>query len=265
MHFKQTLLPLLVCTTFAFSFSLNDLTKMATDTLENTKKSTSSSSSTSQENIIKGLKEALNQGVKTAVSSLGKENGYLNNESVKIPLPQSLQSAETIIRKAGYGNYADDLIKAINSAASSAVPGTASILSDTISKMSITDASSILNGSKTAATDYFKTHAFDKLQTLIAPLVKKSIDANQVANYYKAFNTAYKTYGKDLVEKTGVMSYAKSFGVDKFIPGNDEKSLDEYITAQTLDGLFSMIEKEEIAIRENPANRTTDLLQSIFK
>ena len=41
--------------------------------------------------ISGGLKEALSNGIKFAVNSLGKENGYLGNARVKIPLPKSLQ------------------------------------------------------------------------------------------------------------------------------------------------------------------------------
>ncbi|MBL8440634.1 MAG: DUF4197 family protein, partial [Betaproteobacteria bacterium] len=37
-----------------------------------------------------GLKEALTTGADFAVSSLGKENGFLGNNKVKIPLPESL-------------------------------------------------------------------------------------------------------------------------------------------------------------------------------
>jgi len=38
-----------------------------------------------------GLKEALVKGADYAVSSLGKENGFLGNKKVKIPLPDSLR------------------------------------------------------------------------------------------------------------------------------------------------------------------------------
>ena len=43
------------------------------------------------EKPIPGLREALTTGADFAVSSLGKENGFLGNNKVKIPLPESPQ------------------------------------------------------------------------------------------------------------------------------------------------------------------------------
>ena len=41
--------------------------------------------------------------------------------------------------------------------------------------------------------------------------------------------------------------------------------LNEYATQKAMDGLFVMIAKEEKNIRENPAARTTQLLQRVFR
>lgn len=257
----------LLSASLSFAFSLGDITKMATESLKSPSPKTDSTTNDSQSltAISAGLKEALSQGVKIAVESLGKENGYLNNAQVKIPLPDTLSKAELLIRKAGANQYADDLIVAMNKAASQAAPKTAEIFLNAIQKMSINDANKILSGTNTAATQYFKNNSSTQLKELIMPLVQKSIENNNVAKYYDAFNSAYKTYGKGLVENSQVMGYAKSFGVDTFIPKGDDKSLDEYITTKAIDGLFTMIEKEESAIRENPINRTSDLLKQIFK
>lgn len=254
-----------LCIKLSFAFSLDDVTKLANDTLKKTQETTTQTKSTQSDSMItKGLKEALSKGVQSAVDSLSKDNGYFNSDA-KIALPESLSSSEALIRKAGAGKYADDLIKAMNSAASQAAPKTAPIFLDAIQKMGIDDANKVLQGSNSAATQYFKDNTYNKLKDMIAPIIKNSIASNDVAKYYNAFNSAYKTYGKDLVESSGVMGYAKSFGVDKYIPSGEDKSLDEYITSQALDGLFEMIQKEEMAIRENPVNRTTDLLKQVFK
>ena len=260
MNFIKLSLTTALCLNLSFAFSLDDITKIATDSLKKTETTNTKTSSM----ITSGLKEALSKGVQTAIESLSKENGYFNS-AAKIPLPESLSSTEALIRKAGAGKYADDLIKAMNSAASQAAPKTAPIFLDAIKDMGIDDANKVLQGSNTAATQYFKDNTYSKLKDMISPIIKNSIASNDVAKYYDAFNSAYKTYGKDLVDSNGVMGYAKSFGVDKYIPSTDDKSLDEYITSKALDGLFEMIQKEEIAIRENPVNRTTDLLKQVFK
>ncbi len=266
MKSSKIVATLLITSTMAFSFSLDSITKTVLDTVKKPEQNSSSTSvgSLSSSTINQGLKEALSQGVKIAVDTLGKDNGYLNNSLVKIPLPENLQKVETIIRKAGGGNYADELITAMNDAASQAAPQTAGIFMEAIEKMSIEDATKILNGSNTDATKYFKENTYTQLKELITPIVKKSISRNQVASYYESFNSFYQSQGKGLLQSSGVMGYAKTLGVDSYLPGGDDKNLDEYITTKAINGLFTMIEKEEIAIRENPVNRTTSLLKQVF-
>ena len=41
--------------------------------------------------------------------------------------------------------------------------------------------------------------------------------------------------------------------------------LDAYVTGKTLDGLFFMVEQEELKIRKDPAARVTELLKKVFK
>lgn len=267
MQSSKIVATLLLSSTLAFAFNLNDITKGVMEKVNQTTASTTTKESTSalsSSTINSGLKEALSQGVKIAVETLGKENGYLNNDLVKIPLPSSLEKAETLIRKAGGGQYADELITAMNNAASEAAPKTANIFLAAIEKMSIEDATKILDGADNEATQYFKGNTYKQLKELITPIVQKSISNNQVASYYKTFNEYYQSHGKGLIESTGVMGYAKSLGVDSFIPGSEDENLDEYITTKAIDGLFAMIEKEEAAIRANPINRTTSLLKQVF-
>ena len=45
---------------------------------------------------------------------------------------------------------------------------------------------------------------------------------------------------------------------------DDDLDLDNYVADKTLDGLFFYIAEQEKQIRENPIERTTDLLRSLF-
>ena len=45
-----------------------------------------------------GLKAALETGSSLAVSKLGTEGGFLNNERVRIPLPKLLEQARPILK-----------------------------------------------------------------------------------------------------------------------------------------------------------------------
>ena len=129
----------------------------------------------SNDKVISGLKEALTAGVGKAIKTLGSRNGFLNDETVRILMPEQLQKADKILRAVGQGKIMDDFTASMNRAAEQAVPEVSDIFTDSIVNMSITDATDILNGGDTAATDFFRRTTSDKLMTLIKPHVKKSM------------------------------------------------------------------------------------------
>ncbi len=225
---------------------------------------TSTQSSLSNATVASGLKEALSSGVSYAVKELSKEGGYLNNSAVKIPLPDNLAKAESLIRKAGGDKMADDLIISMNKAAVKAAPKTAAIFADSIKKMSLDDAKKILAGGNEAATQYFQKTSNTSLKAAIKPIVQESMKENSVASYYDTVNDFYKNNVKGMVEGSGVMSMAKSFGADAYIPSASEENLDDYVTQKALDGLFAMIASKESQIRQNPVAQTSSLLKKVF-
>ncbi len=261
---KKKLLLFISITTLTFSFDFGSLVNSATESLSTTKTSTTTRTNLTNSTVASGLKEALNVGVDFAIKELGKENGYLNNSLVKIPLPDNLAKAEGLIRKAGGDKIADDLISSMNKAATEAAPKTVKIFTKAISDMNLEDAKKILAGDNNAATNYFQTNTSDALKKVITPIVQESMKDNSVAKYYQIFNDTYKTYGKDLVESTSVMGYAKSFGVDSFLPSSSDEKLDDYVTNKAIDGLFKMIAQKEADIRNNPIEQSTSLLKKVF-
>jgi hypothetical protein len=46
--------------------------------------------------------------------------------------------------------------------------------------------------------------------------------------------------------------------------GMDTPNLDSYIADKALEGPYTMIAAQEKSIRENPVERTTELLQKVF-
>ncbi len=254
---------IVLSSTFTFGFDFNSIKKGVVDNLA--KHDTNKASSTlSNPTLSKGLKEALKVGVDYAVKNLGAKGGYLNNAQVKIPLPENLQKAEGIVRKFGGNDMADDLINAMNNAATNAAPKTADIFFNAIEKMNLKDAKKIVSGDKNAATQYFKENTSASLKKMITPIIKKTMEENQVASYYKSFNKYYNQYGKNLVENSSVMKMAKSFGADSYLPSSSEESLDDYVTNKAINGLFKMIAQKEAQIRENPMEQTTTLLKQVF-
>jgi len=269
-----TSVALLSSLSFSFDFGAlaNDALKVATQpdasTSKNTSTATTSSSNTlsslSNSTVTSGLKEALKMGVDFGVKELSKKDGYLNNAGVKIPLPDKLANAEKLIRKAGGNKIADNLIKSMNSAATEAAPKTAAIFVDAVDKMSMEDAKKILAGGDDAATNYFKEHTTTSLQNMIKPIIQKSMQDNNVASYYDTANDFYLNNVKSIVESTSVMSMAKGFGADEYLPSEKDAKLDDFVTQKAIDGLFKMIAEKEGNIRKDPVSQTTSLLKQVF-
>ncbi|AXX90247.1 hypothetical protein CKA55_05635 [Arcobacter suis] len=264
---------LLLTSTLTFALDLGSITKSVVDTVskdtgiaQQVNNATSSTTNSNLDNatVSNGLKEALKTGVTYATTQLGSNNGYLNNKAVKIPLPNNLSSAEKLIRSAGGDKMADDLINSMNTAASKAAPKTAEIFISAIDKMSLTDAQKILSGGNNAATEYFKANTTESLKKSIAPIIQETMKENQVAGYYESVNNLYKSNVKGLVDNSGVMGMAKSFGVDSYIPGNSNESLDEFVTNKAIEGLFTMIAQKEASIRTNPTEQTSSILKQVF-
>jgi len=201
-------------------------------------------SALSDEDVVRGLKDALSKGTQQAIASLGKDGGFLDNLEVKIPLPHELQQVEKLLRKTGQGKYADQFVATMNHAAEKAVPEAAAIFADALSQMSVADARSILNGANDAATQYFRKTSEARLKERFLPIVKAA--TNQVG-----VTAAY----KQLMQKAGPAARFLSQGAT---------DLDGYVDGKAVDGLFRMIADEEKRIREDPLARTTDLLKKVF-
>lgn len=197
----------------------------------------------SNKDQIGSLKQALTQGAETAVASLAKENGYLGNDKVRIPLPDSLQKVDGTLRKFGMSQYADDLVNSMNHAAEAAVPEAKNLLVSAVKKMSVDDAKGILTGGDDAATQYFRKNTEAALTEKFKPIVNQSMQKVQVAQKYDQFA------GK-----------GAKFGL---IDERDAK-LDDYITRKAMDGLFIMMAEQEKAIRANPLEATGNLAKKIF-
>lgn len=210
--------------------------------------------------IAAGLKEALATGTTNAINSLGRDGGFWNNPKVRIPLPGKLEQAGSLARQLGQGAKVDAFELSMNRAAEKAVPQVAEIFGDAIRKMTLNDARGILAGGDHAATDFFRRVAGDALTARIHPIVAQATDSVGVTRKYKSFTGG--SAGGDLGSLLGSLGHSGS--KDKADKGGNALDLDDYVTAQTLDGLFTAIGEQEQSIRQNPGARTTDLLKKVF-
>lgn len=199
-----------------------------------------------QQQIAEALKEALAQGVKHAVNTLGQEGGFLNNLDVRIPIPDQMKRVESTLRMFKQDRLADEFIATMNHAAENAVPEAGQVFSQAIQQLTLEDVQSLWKGKDTAVTDYFRKTSTESIKERMRPIIEKSTSQAGVTAKYK-----------QLTDKAKMLT--PLFGRD-----SASLNLDDYITSRAAEGLFQMIGQEERRIRENPAARTTDLLKKVF-
>ncbi len=141
----------------------------------------SGSGGLSNEKIISGLKEALEVGTENTVQLTGSTDGYLKNEAIKILLPEKLQKMDKMLRMVGFGPQIDEFVVSMNRSAEQAAPLAKPIFTGALTEMKFEDATKILNGGDTAATDYFKEKTKGKLAEAFKPKVTEAMDQVGVA------------------------------------------------------------------------------------
>lgn len=245
--FRVALSAFAICALFAAQANaqFGDLLKKGQEMLESSPGGTSpgAGSALSTADISNGLKEALRVGSDRVVSQVGQADGYNGDPAIRLPLPGSLKSVQSALAAAGMSGMLDDLELRLNRAAEAAAPKARALFVDAISEMTIEDARNIYEGPKDSATRYFQSKMSQPLAAEMAPVVNES-----------------------LAEVGAVQSYDAVMGQYKQIPfvPDAKADLTDYVVEKGMDGIFFYLAKEEAAIRENPAARSTELLQKVF-
>ncbi len=205
--------------------------------------SSESSSILSESDIVAGLREALRVGAERVVGQVGASGGYLDDAAIHIPLPPTLQSAQSTLRRFGLSAIADEIEVKLNRAAEAAAPRAKEIIWNAISGMTIDDATAIYKGPKDAATQYFQRVATADLTETVRPVIDRS-----------------------LAEVGAIAAYDQLLGQYATIPfvPDIKADLSSHATGLALKGLFHYLAQEEAAIRDNPAQRSTELLKKVF-
>lgn len=196
----------------------------------------------SNEEIISGLKEALQVGTEKGTTKLSAADGFFKDAVIKILMPAEAQKAEKTLRNMGLGKQVDNAILTMNRAAEDAAKSTASIFINAIKGMSFQDALAILRGGDNAATTYLKDKTTLSLTEAFRPVIESSL---KKVDATKHWNTVFSTYNKFSSEKVNT-------------------DLSAYVTEKALYGIFYQVAQEEQKIRKDPFARTSDLLKKVF-
>ncbi len=251
---KTRLLTLAVAASLAggaYALDLNDLLnagKAAMDKSSGTQTAPSSATKSAVDALTpaemnSGLKEALTRGAEAAVAQLGKQDGFFGDPKLRIPLPENLKKVDKLMRTFGMGKQADELVLSMNRAAEAAVPEAKTLLVNAVKDMSVDDAKGILTGGDQAATEFFRKKTETALTEKFQPMVKTATAQVGLAQTYNKY-----------------AGLASKFKMVK----EDQASIENYVTKQSLDRLYKVIGEQERAIRTNPIQYGSDLLKKVF-
>lgn len=210
-----------------------------------------------EEEVVKGLKEALSVGARNSAEKLAAENGYYGDAAIKILLPDEAKAIiDNISRIPGGEQLVEDVVLRINRAAEDAAKEVAPIFLNSITSMTISDAFNILRGADNAATNYLRSTTSDALIALYKPKIASSTEKKIVAN------VSTKDSWIALTGKWNSLANSIPGKLAGFKPVNVD--LDDFLTRKALEGMFSKVEKEELKIRKEVEARVSPLLQRVF-
>jgi hypothetical protein len=194
--------------------------------------------------IADGLREALRVGSERAVGQTSKVNGFLANELIRIAVPRDLQKMASALRTVGLGAEVDELETSMNRAAEKASAEAVDVFWEAVQGLTIDDARAVLSGGRHAATNLLRKRTSGPLASRFRPIVSDKMDEVGLSRLYK-----------DLAARYDALPLGQKPALD----------LTQYVTDEALDGLFTVLAKEEERIRADPVARTTELLQRVFR
>ena len=197
----------------------------------------------SNEEVIRGLKDALTVGTNNSTGIASKVDGFYKNPKLFIPFPPEAKDVKAKMDALGMKPQTDKFVMTLNRAAEEAAKNAAPIFVTAVKGMSIGDGFAILKGGDNAATQYLKNKTTSELKVKFSPVVKAALDKVQITKYWKPIITKYNKL--PLVKK-------------------QNPDLTAYVTDRAIAGLFTLIAEEELKIRKDPAARVSEILQKVF-
>lgn len=207
--------------------------------------SNSNAGTITQTEATTGIKQALNNGLQESIKTLSIKNGFLGDAAVKILMPEEARKVESALRAVGMNKLCDQFIASMNHAAESAVKEASGVFVNSLSKMTVNDAFSILlSGQQDAATNYFKKTTSSELTSKFSPIIQTAMGQNNVSTYWNQLTSAYNKLP---------------------LSNKIETNLTAYVTQKAIDGLFVKVADQELKIRKNIGGaRSSGILEKVF-
>lgn len=196
-----------------------------------------------QSGLTRAVKESLELSSTRASDLLSKAGAYQNSSIYRIRLPEPVQPIASKLRQFGLGGQIDQVEKLMNQGAEHAAVEAKAVFVGAVRSMTISDAMSIVRGSNTAATDYFRQHTEAELRQKYLPVIQSNL---QQVGFYKQYQQLLSAY--------------------KQLPLTNKPDLDleQHVLTQSLNALFTQVGEEEKAIRKDPIGRGSSAIAAVF-
>ena len=182
------------------------------------------------------LKKILIGGVSKGLGIFKDKNSFLGNELINAALPQQLKDINSTLEKLGLSNLVQKEKGYIAEAAAFVAPIAEPILINAINDMTSAEAQQIAQGGSGAATAYLKQKTSAQLMAAIAPKVDAKLNEYGIV---RSVNLALQ--GNNLLG--GLLGNQNS-------NSSASLSLSNLAAEQMVNGLFNIVEKENITERE---------------
>jgi hypothetical protein len=240
----------------------------------------------SSEEIIDGLKMALQIGADSSTTKLSAVDGYYMDDAVKILLPpeadviyDNLSKLNSIpggsLITATIEDQLEKLVVSINRSAEDAADDALPILGAAITDLSISDGWDILNGKVPSAIKGATEEEFDSLaathymeqQTKTALIDVFSDPMNEALQKPLVFEvSAYGLWNSITTSYNNAANTYNSIDIFDLVADIEPVNTDigEFVTGKAMDGLFLKVGEEEKKIRKNPWEWAVDIIQRVF-
>lgn len=184
------------------------------------------------------IRELLQLGSRSGVGS----DAFSRQNVLSAIFPENVQKTLNTIQQFGLSGEVDRFVNTLGTAAEKTAQRSIPVFESGISRMSLTDAISIVKGKNTAATDYLRMTIGDSLRRAVKPVMQQALDEYQLTQKWNQ-----------------IIKPAQSLLGNKI-----NLDLPNLMAGLVTEAMFRKIAEKEIQVRSDISARTTPLLQKVF-
>lgn len=190
--------------------------------------------------LVDAIRRLLSLSAQRAFASLMRENGFYDDQLARISLPDALggsRGTDVLTAVLASALFRNRLTKQVNRAAEKGAELAAPVVADAVLNMGIPDASAIIRGGGSSATDLLKAAMGERLLGAMLPGIDRGLRLFDDAVVVEALRAA-----------TNI----------------DFAGLRDDVTSKASEAVYRAIAREEMAIRADPASTNDPLLIAVF-